>query len=96
MQIYSFQLNNQKLLSFNAANSIDNKHLKILKSLEDTFTKNNKKIDNINNLYKKYFGDILPFENIAPTTDTVFNEKLEYNEIGKGTYDRYENDFKRF
>lgn len=34
----------------------------------------------INNLYKKYFGNILPFENIAPTDNSVFNEKLEYKE----------------
>lgn len=34
----------------------------------------------INNLYKKYFGDVLPFENILPNTDMVFNEKLEYDE----------------
>ena len=35
----------------------------------------------INNLYKKYFGDVLPFENIVPdNTDTVFNEKLEYDD----------------
>lgn len=35
-----------------------------------------------------------------PTFEKVFyqwiSEKLEINEIGKGTYDRYENDFKRF
>lgn len=34
----------------------------------------------INNLYKKYFGDVLPFENIAPTEEEVFNEKLEYDD----------------
>jgi len=34
----------------------------------------------INNLYKKYFGNILPFDNIAPTDEKVFNEKLKYNE----------------
>lgn len=34
----------------------------------------------INNLYKKYFGDVLPFDNILPNTDMVFNEKLEYDE----------------
>lgn len=34
----------------------------------------------INNLYKKYFGNILPFENIAPIEETVFSEKLEYSE----------------
>lgn len=34
----------------------------------------------VNNLYKKYFGNILPFENIAPSDNSVFNEKLEYSE----------------
>ena len=34
----------------------------------------------VNNLYKKYFGNVLPFENIAPTEE-VFNEKIVYNEI---------------
>jgi len=33
----------------------------------------------VNNLYKKYFGSVLPFENIAPTEE-VFNEKITYNE----------------
>lgn len=34
----------------------------------------------INNLYKKYFGDVLPFENILPNdTEEVFNERLEYD-----------------
>jgi len=34
----------------------------------------------VNNLYKKYFGNVLPFENIAPTEE-VFNEKITYNEV---------------
>lgn len=34
----------------------------------------------VNNLYKKYFGNILPFENIVPSDNSVFNEKLEYSE----------------
>jgi len=33
----------------------------------------------VNNLYKKYFGSVLPFENIIPTEE-VFNEKLVYEE----------------
>ena len=33
----------------------------------------------VNNLYKKYFGNVLPFENIAPIEE-VFNEKITYNE----------------
>ena len=36
----------------------------------------------------------------SPTFESVFNEwqeeRLKYNEISKGTYDRYMNDFKRF
>jgi len=31
----------------------------------------------VNNLYKKYFGSVLPFESIAPTQE-VFNEKITY------------------
>lgn len=34
----------------------------------------------VNNLYKKYFGNILPFENIVPSDNSAFNEKLEYSE----------------
>lgn len=35
----------------------------------------------VNSLYKKYFGNILPFENIVPTdSEAVFNEKLVYND----------------
>lgn len=34
----------------------------------------------INDLYKKYFGSILPFDDIIPTDEKVFNEKLKYSE----------------
>jgi len=35
----------------------------------------------VNSLYKKYFGNILPFENIVPNdSEAVFNEKLVYND----------------
>lgn len=35
----------------------------------------------INNLYQKYFGNVLPFDNIAPDTELVFRETLKYDEI---------------
>ena len=36
----------------------------------------------INNLYQKYFGDILPFDNIVPNNDElVFQENLKYDDI---------------
>lgn len=36
----------------------------------------------INNLYKKHFGDVLPFENIVPNdTEGVFNESLDYDDV---------------
>lgn len=41
---------------------------------------NNFSFSYVNNMYKKYFGNILPFENIAPTEEKVFDEKLEYEE----------------
>jgi len=41
---------------------------------------NNISFSYINNIYKKYFGNILPFENLFPTDTAVFNEKLVYNE----------------
>lgn len=34
----------------------------------------------INNLYKKYFGGILPFDNIVPNEQMVFGENLKYEE----------------
>lgn len=34
----------------------------------------------VNNLYKKYFGSVLPFDNIVPTEE-VFDEKLVYEEV---------------
>lgn len=43
---------------------------------EDTFS-----FAKINNLYQKYFGNVLPFDNIAPNTQLVFNETLKYNDI---------------
>lgn len=36
----------------------------------------------INSLYKQYFGDVMPFENII-STQPVFNESLSYNSIEK-------------
>lgn len=58
--------------------------VKLNPSLKDTIRKsvyeNHFSFAYINNLYKKYFGNILPFENIAPTDEAVFNEKLEYSE----------------
>ncbi len=34
----------------------------------------------INNLYNKYFGNILPFDKVLPSEEEVFSEKLVYNE----------------
>lgn len=35
----------------------------------------------VNEIYRKYFGSVLPFDNIAPTAEEeVFNEKLAYKE----------------
>lgn len=49
---------------------------------------------------EKYLIEYYKDKEDKPTFKEVFyrwiSEKLEYNEIGKGTYDRYENDFKRF
>lgn len=49
---------------------------------------------------ERYLIDYYKIKEDKPTFKEVFyrwiTEKLEYNEIGKGTYDRYENDFKRF
>lgn len=35
----------------------------------------------INNLYQKYFGSVLPFENIVPDTELVFKEHLKYGNV---------------
>lgn len=36
----------------------------------------------INDLYKKYFGNVLPFDNIVPNDEVlVFNEKIIYTDI---------------
>jgi len=34
-----------------------------------------------NELYKKYFGDILPFDKIVPVDEVVFNEKMVYSNV---------------
>ena len=34
----------------------------------------------INSLYKKYFGGVLPFSDIIPKSEPVFNEKLSYDD----------------
>lgn len=35
----------------------------------------------INDLYQKYFGNVLPFDNIVPDTELVFQENLKYSDI---------------
>ncbi len=34
----------------------------------------------VNNLYNKYFGNVLPFDKVLPDDEPVFNENLVYNE----------------
>ena len=41
---------------------------------------NNFSFAKINSLYKKYFGGILPFDNIVPSDELVFKEDLKYSE----------------
>lgn len=43
----------------------------------------------VTNLYNKYFGNIIPIKNEGTESTTVFNEKLEYNDI-KSYKDGYE------
>lgn len=55
-------------------------------SLKSTIYKNvyedNFSFAKINNLYQKYLGDVLPFDNIVPNNDElVFQETLKYKEI---------------
>ena len=44
---------------------------------------NNISFSYINNFYKKYLGNILPFDNLFDNTSQVFNEDLVYESINK-------------
>ena len=41
---------------------------------------NNFSFSKINKLYKKYFGEVIPLENILPKEEMVFKEDLKYEE----------------
>jgi Membrane-bound metallopeptidase len=57
--------------------------VKIDKKYKDVIHKNvyekNFSFAKANELYNKYFGDIIPFEKIVPVDEPVFNEKLIYS-----------------
>ena len=52
------------------------------KYLKDNVFSNNISFYKIKNTYTKYFGSILPFYD-AFNTESVFSERIEYNEINK-------------
>lgn len=49
--------------------------------LKEKVLKENMSFTAIANVYNKYFGDILPFEDIVRDDQTVFSEKLTYEHI---------------
>jgi len=54
---------------------------KLKEKIHDLVYENHFSFSYINNLYQKYFGKVLPFENIVPNdSEMVFNEKLTYSE----------------
>lgn len=56
--------------------------------IKEIVLKENISFSHINNLYNKYFGNIIPLNNLINDESTVFNEKLEYSSI-----DNYENGY---
>lgn len=51
------------------------------KFIKDKVLQENISFTKIKNLYNKYLGNIVPFENIIKDDTTVFNEKITYEEI---------------
>ena len=52
------------------------------KVIHNFFYEHNFNFAKVNQLYKKYFGSILPFDNITKDkTNEVFNEKIKYNAV---------------
>lgn len=49
--------------------------------IKDTVLKENISFSAIKNVYNKYFGNVLPFEDILKDDQTVFDEKLSYESI---------------
>lgn len=49
--------------------------------IRETVLKDNMSFTEIANIYNKYFGNIIPFENLVKDDQTVFSEKLSYEEI---------------
>lgn len=47
----------------------------------DNILSNNFNFASINSLYTKYFGGTLPFKNLIPDIQPVFNEKLSYSGV---------------
>ena len=52
------------------------------KYLKDNIFSNNISFYKIRDTYTKYFGSVLPFYDVF-NVESVFNEKIEYNEINK-------------
>lgn len=61
--------------------------LKSNKKLKDSFYKEvyekNFSFAKVNEVYKKYLGPFLPFDNLIKESKPVFNEELSYKEINK-------------
>lgn len=49
--------------------------------IEEKVLKENISFTEIGNLYNKYFGNVLPFEDVLKGDQTVFSENLSYEEI---------------
>ena len=59
------------------------------KFVDENVLKDNMSFSKISALYNKYFGNIVPLQNLSNDDKTVFNEKLIYEEI-KNYQDGYE------
>lgn len=49
--------------------------------IKEKVLKENISFTKIANIYNKYFGDIVPFEDVVKDDSTVFNEKIQYESI---------------
>jgi len=68
---------------------ISNFSLKTNKFIKNNVLNNNIAFSKLSNFYKKYFGNIVPFEDLIQNEQTVFNEQFTYKNI-KNYKDGYE------
>ncbi len=70
------------ILIFGFSTLLVKKDIKLKKNIYEKVYSTNFSFAGFKNIYNKYIGNVIPFQNIF-TTKKVFNEKLEYKSLSK-------------